>query len=73
MSPFPVPAWQFELETARRALLEQFDVESLAAFGCEGLPQAIQAAGALVQYLKLTQRSSCRTSPACALTAPVNS
>lgn len=65
--PFPLspslpltrlPAWQFELETARRALLEQFQVESLAAFGCEHLPQAVRAAGALVQYLQQTQRGS---------------
>ena len=53
-----VPAWQFELETARRTLLDQFDVESLAAFGCEHLPQAVRAAGGLVQYLKQTQRSA---------------
>lgn len=53
-----VPAWQFELESARRALLEQFEVESLAAFGCEGLPLAIRAAGAVVHYLRQTQRSS---------------
>ncbi len=53
-----LPAWQFKLETARRALLEQFQVESLAAFGCEHLPQAVRAAGALVQYLQQTQRGS---------------
>ena len=57
-----LPAWQFELETARRALLEQFEVESLAAFGCEGLPQAVRAAGALVQYLRQTQRGSAAAS-----------
>ncbi len=53
-----LPAWQFELETARRVLLEQFEVESLAAFGVDGLPQAVRAAGALVQYLQTTQRGS---------------
>ncbi len=53
-----LPSWQFELETARRALLAQFEVESLAAFGVEGLPQAVRAAGALVQYLQQTQRGS---------------
>jgi DNA mismatch repair protein MutS len=54
----PLPAWQFELDTARRALLEQFEVESLAGFGIETMPQAIAAAGALVQYLRQTQRGS---------------
>ncbi|MFZ2360694.1 MAG: DNA mismatch repair protein MutS [Anaerolineae bacterium] len=58
LSLTPLPAWQFELETARRALLEQFEVESLAAFGVDGLPQAVRAAGALVQYLRTTQRGS---------------
>jgi DNA mismatch repair protein MutS len=53
-----LPAWQFEVETARRALLEQFEVDSLAAFGVEGLPQAVRAAGALVHYLRQTQRGS---------------
>ncbi|HSN74635.1 MAG TPA: DNA mismatch repair protein MutS, partial [Anaerolineae bacterium] len=53
-----LPSWQFELETARRALMEQFQVDSLAAFGCEGLPQAVRAAGALVQYLQQTQRGA---------------
>jgi len=58
LSQTTLPPWQFELETARRALLEQFEVESLAAFGCEHLPQAVRAAGALVQYLQQTQRGS---------------
>lgn len=53
-----LPAWQFELETARRALLDQFGVESLAAFGCEHLPLAVQAAGAVAQYLRQTQRGA---------------
>jgi DNA mismatch repair protein MutS len=58
LSLTPLPAWQFELDTARRALLEQFEVESLAGFGIETMPQAIAAAGALVQYLRQTQRGS---------------
>ena len=52
------PAWRFEEETARQALLEQFEVETLAAFGCDQLPQAVRAAGALVQYLRETQRAT---------------
>ena len=53
-----LPAWRFEEETARQALLEQFEVETLAAFGCDHLPQAVRAAGALVQYLRETQRAT---------------
>ncbi|MCS6845440.1 MAG: DNA mismatch repair protein MutS [Caldilineales bacterium] len=53
-----LPAWQFELEAARQALREQFGVESLAAYGCEGLPLATRAAGAIVHYLRQTQRGS---------------
>ena len=46
----------FRLSTARRTLLEHFGVTTLEAFGCEGLPLAIQAAGALLAYLQDTQR-----------------
>ena len=38
--------------------MEQFEVETLAAFGCDQLPQAVRAAGALVQYLRETQRAT---------------
>ncbi len=50
-----LPRWRFELGTARRALLDYFGVASLAAYGCEGLPLATQAAGAIIQYLGQTQ------------------
>ncbi len=44
-------AWHFDVETARQALLNRWQVGSLAGFGCEGKPLAIAAAGAIVQYL----------------------
>ena len=47
----------FELEPARRALHEQFGVASLEGFGCAGLPLAIRAAGAIVGYLRETQKA----------------
>ncbi len=50
--------WHFELENARQALLEQFDVASLAGFGCEGKPPAVRAAGAVVFYLRETQKAA---------------
>jgi DNA mismatch repair protein MutS len=51
-------AWRFDLDTAQRALLDQFDVATLDGFGLSGKPLAIRAAGAVVQYLAETQKSS---------------
>lgn len=41
---------------ARQALLEQFGTRDLRGYGVEESPLAIQAAGAVLQYLKETQR-----------------
>ena len=49
--------WKFDEGAARRLLREQLRVVSLEAFGCEQLPLAVRAAGALLQYLKDTQFS----------------
>ncbi len=54
----PYPGWRFETETARQSLLDYYGVGSLAAFGIEGQPLAIAAAGALVQYLRETQKTA---------------
>jgi DNA mismatch repair protein MutS len=48
----------FDLEIAREALLEQFAVASLEGYGCVGLPLAIRAAGALIHYVKETQKET---------------
>ncbi len=48
-------AWRFNLETARQALLNQFEVATLDGFGLGGKPLAVRAAGAIVQYLAETQ------------------
>jgi DNA mismatch repair protein MutS len=48
--------WRFDEQTARQALLDHFGVATLAGFGCDGLPLAVQAAGALLQYLAETQK-----------------
>ena len=48
--------WSFEPEAARRALLDQLKTHGLEGFGLEGRTVAIQAAGALVTYLRDTQR-----------------
>jgi DNA mismatch repair protein MutS len=44
------------LAAARSALLEQFGVQNLEGFGAEETPAALCAAGALVAYLRETQR-----------------
>jgi DNA mismatch repair protein MutS len=54
----PFEAWRFDAGMARRALLEHFRVVSLDGFGCEHLPHATVAAGALLQYLRATQLSA---------------
>ncbi|MBN1660121.1 MAG: DNA mismatch repair protein MutS [Anaerolineae bacterium] len=48
----------FDLDNARRILQDQFDVASLAGFGCEGKPLAIRAAGAILHYLQDTQQGA---------------
>ncbi len=52
------PPWHFELGAARRTLCTQFGTRDLAGFGCDGLDQAVRAAGGLLQYVKDTQRSA---------------
>ena len=49
--------WTFDLDSARRTLLEQLQARSLAGFGLEDHPAAVRAAGALVQYLRDTQKA----------------
>ena len=51
------PAWQFETSYATRLLCEQFKTDNLAGFGCETMQQAVSAAGALLNYVRETQRS----------------
>ncbi len=52
-----VDAWTFDVEAARRALLDQLRSGGLEGFGLEGRNAAISAAGALVQYLRGTQKA----------------
>jgi DNA mismatch repair protein MutS len=52
------PVWDFELATAKRLLNQQFGTRDLTGFGCEELTAAICAAGALLQYVKHTQRQA---------------
>ncbi len=50
-----LPDWHFELDTARRALCQQFATLDLAGFGCNDFSVGLEAAGALLGYAKLTQ------------------
>jgi DNA mismatch repair protein MutS len=52
----PFHDWTFDRDNARRLLCEHFGVKTLAGFGVEELGPAIAAAGALLAYLKETQR-----------------
>ncbi|WP_212787141.1 DNA mismatch repair protein MutS [Ferrigenium kumadai] len=53
-----LPDWHFELDTARRALCQQFSTLDLAGFGCDDYTAGLEAAGALLGYAKLTQGQS---------------
>ncbi len=53
-----LPAWHFDLETARRTLCQQFSTLDLAGFGCDNYTLGLEAAGALLGYAKLTQGQS---------------
>ncbi|MBI2867510.1 MAG: DNA mismatch repair protein MutS [Chloroflexi bacterium] len=46
----------FDLELAQERLLARLEVSTLEGFGCAGLPLAVRAAGAIVDYLEKTQR-----------------
>ena len=46
----------FEPEAARETLLKHFGVATLDGYGCANLPLAISAAGAIIHYLKETQK-----------------
>ena len=50
--------WQFDTESATRILSRQFNTADLKGFGCDDLPLAIAAAGALLQYVQQTQRTA---------------
>ena len=48
----------FDLEWSTEGLLRHFGVASLEAYGCERLPLAIRAAGAIVDYLGRNQKAA---------------
>ena len=52
------PPWHFELASASRLLTDQLGTLDLKGFGADDLPLAIAAAGALLQYVRDTQKSA---------------
>jgi DNA mismatch repair protein MutS len=52
------PEWEFELATSKKILNQQFATKDLIGFGVEKAEVALCAAGALLQYIKDTQRTS---------------
>ncbi len=50
--------YSFDYREAYRRLLEFFKVSTLDGFGCDRMDTAISAAGALISYLKDTQKSA---------------
>lgn len=54
---YPLEDWAFEETSARERLLRQFSTNSLKGFGIEEMPEASNAAGALLHYLDITQHT----------------
>ncbi len=52
------PPWHFELASASRLLTDQLGTLDLRGFGADDLPLAISAAGALLQYVRETQKTA---------------
>jgi DNA mismatch repair protein MutS len=53
-----VPEWVLAPDRAAGLIRDFFGTASLEAFGCAGLPAAVQAAGAVLHYLGETQKGS---------------
>lgn len=55
---FEMDDWVFTEQTARQKLLKHFGTKNLKGFGVEHLREGVIAAGAIMQYLELTQHTS---------------
>ncbi|HGS5386957.1 TPA: DNA mismatch repair protein MutS [Vibrio parahaemolyticus] len=52
------PVWEFELDTAKQQLNQQFGTRDLVGLGVEHASLGLCAAGCLIQYVKDTQRTA---------------
>lgn len=57
-STFELDDWIFTEQTANQKLLKHFGTHSLKGFGVEQLRNGVIAAGAIMQYLEMTQHTS---------------
>ncbi len=49
------PEMLFQFEAAQRRIHQLFDVTTLEGFGCQAMPLAVKAAGAIIEYLERNQ------------------
>ena len=54
----PIGREAFDLEWATESILRRFGVATLEPFGCDRLPLAARAAGAIIDYLQTTQKTA---------------
>lgn len=54
----PIGREAFDLEWATESILRRFGVATLEPFGCDRLPLAARAAGAILDYLQTTQKTA---------------
>ena len=55
----PYDAYAFLTDQAKTSLCDHFKVQSLRGYGCDEMPAAISAAGAILHYLSYQLRRSC--------------
>ncbi|MEW6567837.1 MAG: DNA mismatch repair protein MutS [Chloroflexota bacterium] len=56
--PTRLADWRFELDRAAETLRSHFGTATLDGFGLAGAPQAVRAAGVILDYLAATQRAA---------------
>ncbi len=54
----PIADWRFEAATAQQVLQQHFKVRTLDGYGLKDSPAGVCAAGAILQYLRETQRDN---------------
>lgn len=52
--------WMFDPALGTEEIIRHFQVKTLDSFGCSDMPQGLGAAGALIRYLKNTQKNHLR-------------
>ncbi len=50
--------WAFDVVNAQKTIRNQYDISSLRGFGLDKMPNATAACGAIIEYLKETQKRS---------------